>query len=176
MPGNKNFYSDDPNKTPPEIMFNPVSKFDTDKVMIWVAFSRRGISQVYIAPQRTSMDGQLYRKECLKRLYRFIDESRDQIIFWPDLATCHYAGLTLESLAENGVNHVPKDHNPPCCPQIRPIENFFGILKQKVYDGNWSAKSREQLIRRIKKCITEMDIDIIIKMFDKLEEKIQQAN
>ena len=28
-------------------------------------------------------------------------------------------------------------------PQIRPIENFFAILKQHVYAGNWSAKNRE---------------------------------
>ena len=128
MPGNSGFYSTDLNETPHEIKFNPVGKFDTDKVMIWVAFSRRGISQVYVAPQRTSMDGELYRKECLKRLFRFIDDhynSRDDIIFWPDLATCHYAGKTLETLTENGVQYVPKDQNPPSCPQIRPIKNFF---------------------------------------------------
>ena len=61
-------------------------------------------------------------------------------------------------------------------PQIRPIENFFGLLKQRVYQGNCSAHSREQLIRRIKKCISEMDMDIVIKMFDNLEVKIQQAH
>ena len=36
-------------------------------------------------------------------------------------------------------------------PQIRPIENFFAILKQHVYAGNWSAKNSEGLICRIKK-------------------------
>ena len=78
-------------------------------------------------------------------------------------------------MTENGVQYVPKDQNPPSCPQIRPIENFFGILKQKVYEGNWSAKSRQLLIRRIKKCIKEIDMDIVIKMFDNLDEKIRQA-
>ena len=33
-----------------------------------------------------------------------------------------------------------------------------------------------QLIRRIKKCITDMDMDVIIKMFDRLEGNIQQAH
>ena len=35
----------------------------------------------------------IYRKEALIPLVQFIDEnyeSRNQIIFWPDLATCHY--------------------------------------------------------------------------------------
>ena len=38
------------------------------------------------------------------------------------------------------------------------------------------AKNWEQLIRRIKKCFSELDFDIIIKMFYKLDEKIEQAN
>ena len=60
-------------------------------------------------------------------------------------------------------------------PQIRPIENFFAILKQHVYAGNWSAKNRESLIRRIKKCVKEIDMDMIIKMFDNLPPKIVKA-
>ena len=40
---------------------------------------------------------------------------------------------------------VQKDENPPCCPQIRPIENFFGILKQMVYAKNWKAENKAQL-------------------------------
>ena len=60
-------------------------------------------------------------------------------------------------------------------PQIRPIENFFAILKQHVYAGNWSAKNREGLICRIKKCVREIDMNMIIKMFDNLPPKIIKA-
>ena len=60
-------------------------------------------------------------------------------------------------------------------PQIRPIENFFPILKQYVYAGNWSAKNREGLICRIKKCVREIDMNMIIKMFDNLPPKIIKA-
>ena len=45
------------------------------------------------------------------------------------LASCHYATKTQQFLIENGIFFVPKDHNPPNCPRIGPIENFFGILK-----------------------------------------------
>ena len=179
MPGNSGFYTTDPNITPPEIKFNQVAKFDSDKVMIWVAFSRRGISDIYFAPKKLSMDQETYRKQCLeKRLFKFIDEnydSRSEILFWPDLASCHYATKTQEFLTEIDINFVPRDHNPPNAPQIRPIENFFGILKQHVYAGNWSAKNREGLIRRIKKCVQEIDMDMIIKMFDNLPPKIVKA-
>ena len=57
-------------------------------------------------------------------------------------------------------------------PQIRPIEIFFVILKQHVYARNWSAKNREGLICRIKKCASEIDVSMIIKMFDNLPPKI----
>ena len=40
-------------------------------------------------------------------------------------------------------------------PQARPIENFWGCLAQKVYEGGWEAKTEEQLIRRIQSKIKE---------------------
>ena len=72
--------------------------------------------------------------------------------------------------------YVKKEENPPNAPQIRPIENYWGILKMKVYDGNWSAKDREALIRRIKIKQKEIDQDVVIKMFDKLKQKVHNAN
>ena len=36
------------------------------------------------------------------------------------------------------------------------LKFFFAILKQHVYAGNWSAKNREGLICRIKKCVQEI--------------------
>lgn len=52
------------------------------------------------------------------------------------------------SMKEN-VNFVDKGINPPNVPQARPIENFWGWLVQKVYEGGWEAKTEQQLIRRI---------------------------
>ena len=51
----------------------------------------------------------------------------------------------------------------------------------KVYEGNWTAKNREALIRRIKIKQKEIDQDIVIKMFEiaqfeKLKGKVHAAN
>ena len=46
----------------------------------------------------------------------------------------------------------------------------------KVYEGNWTAKNREALIRRIKIKQKEIDQDIVIKMFEKLKGKVHSAN
>ena len=50
------------------------------------------------------------------------------------------------------------------------------MLKQKVYANNWSAKDRPQLIRKIRKCVKEFDMEPIIKMFDHLKPKILKAD
>ncbi len=50
------------------------------------------------------------------------------------------------------------------------------MLKAKVYENNWSAKNRDQLIRKIRKCTKEFDMEPIIKMFDHLKAKIRKAD
>ena len=50
---------------------------------------------------------------------------------------------------------------PPNAPQIRPIENYLGILKKKVYERNWMAQTRDYLIRRIKMKQKEINQDIV---------------
>ena len=35
---------------------------------------------------------------------------------------------------------------PHIAPQNRPIENYWDILKMKVYEGNWTAKTRDHLV------------------------------
>ena len=82
----------------------------------------------------------------------------------------------MEFLRKNGIAYVEKDENPPNAPQIRPIENYWGILKMKVYEGNWSAKDREALIRRIKIKQKEINQGTVIKMFENLKEKVHMAN
>jgi hypothetical protein len=57
---------------------------------------------------------------------------------------------SLDFLRANGIAFVEKFENPSNAPQIRPIENYWGILKMKNYQGNWKAKTRDHLIRRIK--------------------------
>lgn len=46
---------------------------------------------------------------------------------------------------------VPKYANPPNVPKARPIEDFWGLLCQKVYEHGWEAKSTEELKKKIKK-------------------------
>ena len=53
-------------------------------------------------------------------------------IFWPDQAGCHYAEHSLDYLCENLIHHVDKGDNPANLPEVRPIEDFWSILKAEV--------------------------------------------
>ena len=88
----------------------------------------------------------------------FIEQnhSQDDYIFLPDLAFAHYAKDTVELFEELKIPYVFKDQNPPNVPQCRPIENFWGILKSKVYENAWEVTNILQLKRKIKKCLKEI--------------------
>ena len=57
------------------------------------------------------------------------------------------------------------------------IEVFYNENREKPKSYTWKQQnSRESLIRKIKKCATEIDQDIIIKIFDNLKNRIHLAN
>ena len=62
-------------------------------------------------------------------------------LFWPDLAGAHYYNETVAWMEEN-VYFVEKTSNPPNVPQARLIENLWGILTHKVYEGGWQASTQ----------------------------------
>ena len=40
---------------------------------------------------------------------------------------------------------LKRDDNPPNVPQLCPIEDFGGVMKQEVYRGGWVASSEAKL-------------------------------
>ena len=85
---------------------------------------------------------------------------------------------THENVAVNFLQFIMDGDGkkPPNAPQIRPIENYWGILKMKVYEGNWTAQTRDHLIWCIKMKQKEIDQNIVIKMFDHLKGWVNMAN
>ena len=46
------------------------------------------------------------------------------------------------------IHHVDKVDNPANLPEVRPIEDFWSILKAKVFENNWEAKTLHKLESR----------------------------
>ena len=53
---------------------------------------------------------------------------------------------------------------------------FWAALNQRVYAKNWSAKNRDQLIKKIKKSVKEMESEVYVNLFEKLPPRINLAN
>jgi hypothetical protein len=112
-----------------------------------MAISPCGFSEPLILESGNAIDQNIYTNQCLKaRLLPFIKKyhSDNNYIFWPDLASSHYAETSLDFMLENSIQHVDKHDNPANLPEVRPIEDFWSYLKGKVYEGYWKAKTLHQ--------------------------------
>lgn len=177
IPGNINFFAYSKETASSAQKYLPVAKFQT-KIMVWIAISPAGLSVPYFCQSHEAVNQEVYINKCIKkRLKPFLDEHHtdNNYLFWPDLASCHYAKKTLETFDQLNINYVTKDLNPPNCPQLRPIEDFWGIWKQLVYENGWTASNLDQLKRRIKYCMKKIDLDIVQKMMGKMKSELRKA-
>lgn len=174
--GNDGFYTEDFHAAPDNVKFKRKAKFE-DKILVWCAISSAGASQPYVGHVRgEAITAGLYIQRCLPKLLRFIHDhhNNDEIMFWPDLASCHYARQTRDWLEANNIPFVPKIDNLPNVLQARPIEEFWALLSRKVYDNGWEAENEEQLRRRIFQKIREIDVATIQSLMRHLRTKIRR--
>ena len=64
------------------------------------------------------------------------------------MASSHYARSVTNYLDEKNIRYVSKFDNPACIPELRPIEDFWSILKGYVYENNLEAESEDQLQKK----------------------------
>jgi hypothetical protein len=101
------------------------------RYLVWQAVDGLGnVSKAYVSDR--TMNWETYKNECLiKRLVPFIRRYHPEkrILFWPDMATCHYATEVTNWLAEKRILFVARRDNAPNVPQARPIERFWSLCK-----------------------------------------------
>lgn len=117
----------------------------------------------------------VYLNKCIQqRLIPFIKKYHpdNNYVFWPDLASSHYAKSVISFLNAENIIFVAKEDNPPCVPKLRPIENFWSILKGMVYAKGWEAQSEAQLQNRIKYCMKNVDLRVVQKMLESVPKKL----
>ena len=107
------------------------SKFPK-KFLVWQAISSCGKKSSCFVTSG-SINSEIYVKEYLqKRLLPFLRQHTKNTFFWPDLASCHYSNDTMKWYKQNQVNIVPRDANPPNCPELRPIERYWALVKRRL--------------------------------------------
>lgn len=129
-PGKKYYHCRDPKVVKYEDRVKPKTKFP-EKILVWQAIDYFGnISQPYIS--KGCINQTIYKTECLtRRLLPFIHKHHEigDVLFWPGLATSHYAKTFTEFMRQKNLNFVSKEENAPNVPQCRPIERFWALCK-----------------------------------------------
>lgn len=129
----KSYYSQRPAfDTPIEKKLRHKTKF-FKKYLVWQAIDQHGnVSKPYISTG--TINAKVYLEKCLKKyLLPFIAQhhSVEQVLFWPDLASAHYAKDCTDWLEEQNIQFVSKRDNTPNWPQGRPIEKFWALCKRE---------------------------------------------
>ena len=112
--GNRGFYTDNKENTSPGVKYKFKAKYEK-KLLVWLAISKNGHSALYFCPSGCSINGDIYRNECISAcLVPMINELHGDgdYHFWPDLAPAHYAHATIVLFQENNIKFMPKDANP----------------------------------------------------------------
>jgi hypothetical protein len=108
----------------------PKAKF-AKKFLVWQAIDEFGnVSEPFVS--EGTMSTKVYLEECIKkRLLPFIDKhhQRENVFFWPDMATCHYALPMTQYLTAQKIDFIKKSENAPNVPQARGIELFWALCK-----------------------------------------------
>lgn len=175
--GNGGFYTSDKSATPADVKFAKKKKFE-GKVLVWIAMGPKGLSQSLIRKSGFAINAETYLNECLRRRlipYIRANYSEDEYVFWPDQASSHYAKIVLDHLREQKIKFVEKADNPANVPEIRPIEDFWAILKGAVYANAWRAKTVDQLINRIKYCLKNIDQSRVQKLARVTRKRIREV-
>ena len=65
--------------------------------------------------------------------------------------------------------------NPPNVPQARSIENCWGCLAQKIYEGVWEAETEQHLICRINQSkMKEFDKHFVESLLEGVKAKVKR--
>lgn len=144
------------------------------KILVWQAICECGEKSTPFFTTST-MTMELYVKECLsKRLLPLVKKHDCETLFWPDLASCHYGSQAIQWYQKNSIVYVKKDTNPPNCPQLRPIERFWAVMKFRLRKSGKAADSLEKFKRDWNRVAKTVDKSIVQDLMHSMRSKVRK--
>lgn len=161
LPGQQFYTCTDEETLPEPETTIGMEKFGS-KYFVWQAICECGKRNAAFITTGT-INREIYIEECLKkRLLPFYRKHKIPTLFWPDLASAHYAKDTLNFMKTKKIQFVAKEMNPPNVPQCRGIETYWAQIKkilrktqETAIDIDDFAKKWEDASRKIKNVTVE---------------------
>lgn len=150
-----------------------IEKFGT-KYLVWQAICECGRRSSAFVTNGT-INKNVYINDCLKkRLVPFIRSHAESTLFWPDLATCHYAKDTVAFMENNGIQFVPKIMNPPNVPQCRPIERYWAIIKANLRKSEQKCENIADFRRKWNSATKRISSDVVGNLMKGVRVKLRR--
>src|SRR5271166_1813765 len=142
-------------------------KHFSQSVMVSVAITKSGKTNIHFIEKGTKVDGSYYRDTLLRRcLLPDIQRlSGDDYVFQQDGAPSHRARLTVEFLESNVPSFIEPALWPPNSPDLNPVDYaVWGALQQMVYRDR--VNSLQDLMEKITRCWEELSQGLIDRAID----------
>ena len=115
------------------------------KILVWGAIGWRGKSKLYFIPQSERLTSQGYQNILQHSLLPAINSlSFKPTLFMQDGAPCHTAASSVKWLESNKVDLLP--NWPPQSPDLNPLENIWGLIKNRIDLSNISSQDLFQKV------------------------------
>lgn len=172
LPGQEFYTADSRGNVAEKFKAKKITKFPK-KFLVWQAICSCGKKSSSFVTSGT-VNSEIYVKECLqKRLLPFLRKHEVSTFFWPDLASCHYSKMALEWFQRNEVVLVPREANPPNCPELRPIERYWALIKREMKSTKKVAKNIEDFKGKWSAAALRLSDTTIKRLMEGVPEKIK---
>ena len=151
--------------TPKKIMMPTHPK----KVHVWGCFSSFGFGSLFIFEDNLNSQilTQIYKNQLLKSAHKWFGSNLSSWWLLEDNDPKHTSKFAANYREQNGIQKL---NFPPHSPDLNPIENVWGIMKENISKNQ--ITSINDLKRKIKQVWNEFDNELVVKLCNNFKSQI----